>query len=231
MPFNPLPMARSFFPSLLKSSATRGRGPAGACTEKPEDAKVPSPFARRIEMLSEFWLVVGDGKPDVVTTNQNSDNISILLANGDGTFASSGFSVQAPAGPRPLVADDFNNDGKKDLAIGRGLNGIDIYLGAGNGTFSFSNRLVPGIGSFISLTAGDFNGDGKKDLAYTDGGLAVLLGNGDGTFGSVAGVAAGTLVEWAVSKDFDGDGFDDLAAANLFSNDVTISLSNGDGTF
>ena len=172
-----------------------------------------------------------DGRPDVVVTNQNTDNISILLGNGDGTFTSSGFSLQPTGLPRPLTIADFNKDGNQDLAIGRQISGIDVFLGTGTGTFSFAGRAAGSIGSFISLAAGDVNGDGKTDLVFTDGGLGVMLGNGDGTFGAVSRVTAGVVVEWAAVGDFDRDGFADIAAANLNSNDVTISLSNGNGTF
>src|SRR5258708_39523598 len=37
------------------------------------------------------WIAVGDlngdGRPDLVVVNQNSNNVSVLLSNGGGTFA------------------------------------------------------------------------------------------------------------------------------------------------
>jgi hypothetical protein len=94
----------------------------------------------------------------------------------------------------------------------------------------------------IALGVGDFNGDAILDLAtanarrtaqeaYT---VSVLLGNADGTFQpprtSVNGAAASSLKV----GDFNGDGFDDLATAdldNVDGYDVNVLLSNGDGTF
>ena len=172
-----------------------------------------------------------DGRTDLVVTVQNTDSVAVLLSNGDGSFASSSLPLQASSLPRPVTLTDFNGDGKLDLAVGRQTGGIDIFLGNGAGVFTSSGRFATNHSGFISLAPGDFNGDEKKDLAFTDGGLGILTGNGDGTLGPAVGVAAGVVVEWAVAGDFDGNGADDLAAANLFSNDVTVSLSNGDGTF
>ncbi|WP_164928756.1 FG-GAP-like repeat-containing protein [Gloeobacter violaceus] len=87
-----------------------------------------------------------------------------------------------------------------------------------------------------SVAVGDLDGDGDLDLAVADEySVSVLLGNGDGSFGSAVAfpvepnsggprtVAAG---------DFDGDGDLDLVTSNgLFSADVSVVKNNGDGTF
>jgi hypothetical protein len=78
----------------------------------------------------------------------------------------------------------------------------------------------------------DFNGDGKPDLASADG--TVMLGNGDGTFKTVAPwkststQAAGFI---AVG-DFNGDGKADLLVTyNNVCCNLYVVLGNGDGTF
>src|SRR5258708_28294916 len=57
----------------------------------------------------------GDGRLDLVVVNQNSNNVSVLLSNGSGTFAP---AVNYTAGDLPLAVaiHDFNGDGKLDLA-------------------------------------------------------------------------------------------------------------------
>ena len=58
----------------------------------------------------------GDGKPDLVTANMTSDNLGILLGNGDGTFQAPIY-LKAGGGPRFVALADFNGDGKPDAAI------------------------------------------------------------------------------------------------------------------
>lgn len=57
----------------------------------------------------------GDGKPDIVNTNHDSNTISVLLGNGNGVFQS---AVSYGAGSKSLTAaGDFNRDSKQDIII------------------------------------------------------------------------------------------------------------------
>ena len=58
----------------------------------------------------------GDGKQDLAIANFGSNNVSILLGNGAGSFgAATNFSVGGD--PALLAVGDFNGDGKQDLAV------------------------------------------------------------------------------------------------------------------
>jgi Bacterial Ig-like domain (group 3)/FG-GAP-like repeat len=87
----------------------------------------------------------------------------------------------------------------------------------------------------IAITVGDFNGDGKLDLTMVNdddnGMIAILLGNGDGTFQPPITYSTGIDPVSVAANDFNGDGKLDLAVANSNSNNVAILLGNGDGTF
>ena len=95
------------------------------------------------------------------------------------------------------------------------------------------------------LSAGDFNGDGLIDLAVANAinphqescpscgamGISVLLGNGDGTFQPSVFWTAASGTAWVSVKDMNGDGLDDIIAADWQANAVSVLLGNGDGTF
>lgn len=88
------------------------------------------------------------------------------------------------------------------------------------------------------VAAADLNGDGKPDLVSCnngDGTISVLLGKGDGTFQAAVAYNVGKWPGAVAVGDFNGDGKLDLAITDSgpagTSNQVSILLGNGDGTF
>jgi len=185
----------------------------------------------------------GDGKLDLLLLTPDFGSgamMAILLGNGDGTFQG---PVTYPVPNAPyLVLDDFNRDGKPDIAISGGILGsgqVTILINNGDGTFaSPANYSISG--NVEALGAADLNADGNLDLVVPTGGssaaISVLLGNGDGTFGNPIVYASNLLSIYGTSiavDDFNGDGKLDLALTDSAgpTNNVAIVLGNGDGTF
>jgi hypothetical protein len=84
------------------------------------------------------------------------------------------------------------------------------------------------------VAIGNLNGDGKPDLVVANLNsitVSVLLGNGDGTFGTRTDFATGSNPLSVAIGDLNGDGKSDLATASRYSNSVSVLLGNGNGTF
>ena len=190
-----------------------------------------------------------DGLPDLAETIPNLNSAVIQLGNGDGTFGVRGDVTMPSTGStaQPVVAD-FNGDGKLDVVApqyttptGAPYSGfISALLSTNTQTFETLpvETQTPDIG--INFTVdGDFNADGKNDIVMTNvngqGGFALLLGNGDGTFGQPFLAATNVVVEAIAAGDFNNDGKTDIVASTLDTSTgattLTVYLSNGDGSF
>jgi hypothetical protein len=207
--------------------------------------------------------VNGDGKPDLLVGNsfagpgygQGSGTVGVLIGRGDGTFEpAAGYDA---GGILPsIAAADVNGDGKLDvLAANWGSNSVGVLLGNGDGTFRPVVTYDSGGKVPTSVAVGDANGDGKPDLlvanwwtAYQhiqNGAVAVLMGNGDGTFRpAVLYDSGGFGASSVASADVNGDGHQDLVVANCDATGtrtcssagtghgvVGVLFGNGDGTF
>src|SRR5262249_29697516 len=114
---------------------------------------------------------------------------------------------------------------------------VSVLLGNGDGMFQAAVNFGAGVGP-RSVAVGDFNGDGVQDLAvanflffYTD--FVVLFGSGSGMLQGAGNFGAGDFPGAVAVGDLNGDGVQDLAVVNggFGSNDVSVLLGNGDGTF
>jgi hypothetical protein len=221
-------------------SVTKTFTVVGATAAESLVAAAGSPFATgtapRSVAVGDFN---GDGIPDLAMPNFGGNNVTVLLGNGSGGFspaANSPFAVGT--GPQFVAVGDFNGDGFLDLAVANETsNNVTILLGNGAGSFTASPGSPFGTGAQPHcVVVGDFNGDGIEDIAtanYGGNNLTVMLGNGSGGFTATAGspFAAGGAPYAIVVGDFNGDGMQDLAAANLNDSDVTVLLGNGAGSF
>jgi sugar lactone lactonase YvrE len=180
----------------------------------------------------------GDGRPDYAVPT-NGGPVVILIGKGDGTFINgTTLNTVPPFTPTSVVVGDFNGDGKQDLAVlsAAGIGSVNIYLGNGDGTFQAPGNypVASAVSASRLLAIGDFNRDGIQDLAATNTGLsqvAILLGNGDGSFNAPSYYPVGAQPWNVVVGDINQDGLLDLAVAADGSSSVSILVGNGDGTF
>jgi hypothetical protein len=190
--------------------------------------------------LSPYSVVAGDfngdGKPDLAVANRDSNSVSVLLGNGDGTFQAA-VNYPVDTDPRQVAVADFNGDGRLDLVTCNGAsNTVSVLLGCGNGKFKPALNFASG-GYTNTMAVADINGDGKADLVTVAEGVNspvnVLLGNGNGTFQAPQVIGTGNSLFGAAVADFNGDGRPDVVVGNATLNNpfVTVFLGNGNGTF
>jgi hypothetical protein len=192
--------------------------------------------------------VNGDGKPDIVVASLWTD-VCVLLGNGDGTFQPAVIYDSGGVEPVGVAVADVNRDGKPDLIVANfGSNTVGVLLGNGDGTFQPAVTYDAG-GDPWYVAVADVNGDGNPDLVIANiyspssSNLAVLLGNGDGTFQAPVTYGSGAWDPMSIAvADVNGDKKLDLVVANCESSSglscgqpseglVGVLLGNGDGTF
>lgn len=201
-----------------------------------------------------YDLFFGDGRSPRLFHNQGSG------PDGRVTFvditAAAGLPTEAPSGNVGLFAD-LDNDGDKDLMLGRFVTGSQLFRNDGpgeDGIVRFTEVTADanlGRGFVVVAGAADYDNDGDLDLylgRYLDPrknlpttlfytrngeGNSLLRNDGNLTFTDVtedAGVAEGGLTLGVAWADYDEDGDSDLYVANDFGRNALLRNEGPDAT-
>ena len=139
----------------------------------------------------------GDGNLDLAVTNDDTDDVSVLWGNGDGTFTPNATTLSVGnalfESPVAIAIADIDGDGNLDIVTANDIaDTVTVLLSKGKGLRTFYDAKESPVGlssetpmSPEAIAVGNFNGDGKLDVVtanLSDDSVTVLLGNGDGTF-------------------------------------------------
>jgi len=184
----------------------------------------------------------GDGRPDLVVANDQSNTVSVLLNTMSAGATAPSFAPQITftvgAYPFSVAVGDFNGDGRPDLAVANstGAGTASVLLNAtpaGATAPAFAVQQTFAVGNDpVSVAVGDFNGDGRPDLAVAnanDGTASVLLnttptGAGTPAFAAQQTFNVGAYPTSLAVGDFNGDGRPDLAVSNSNGYAGTMSV-------
>jgi len=199
--------------------------------------------------------VDGDGDLDFLGINTVEGILLVFQNAGDGRFMKP-ISRPIPFYPveggwASLWVSDLDGDDDPDLAMSTGGVETDfkpmfwVQFSRGDGTFSDPDTYSlkkPG-----SVTGADLDGDGDVDLLVRSiepglfgpegpgqpppDAVYVLRNDGSGGFGDIRPYPIGSRPADIVAADLEGDGDLDLAATNVYSDQISFLLNRGDGTF
>jgi hypothetical protein len=148
--------------------------------------------------------------------------------------------------PYFVTTGDFNGDGRDDIAVTSQNalpNGgtVSTFLSQGDGTFLLEQTVpLPRASADFpdAITAGLVDANGTVDLVVANlltRNVTILKNTGvagSGRFEIDQSLSIGGIAPSSVQLgDLDGDGDNEIVTTNLLSNDVSILVNNGDGTF
>jgi len=184
-----------------------------------------------------------DGKPDIITSNQGSNTVSVLINTTSTGASGASFLTKSDiaAGSRPytVTTADVNDDGKPDIiSANLGSNTVSVLLnttstGASAPTFADSYNLPTGSGPYSVVTS-DIDGNGKPDIVVTnlfDNTVSVLLNSTSKGAVSLSFAAqsvfatAGNSPYSVATADINSDGQQDIIIVNIAKNTVSVLLN------
>lgn len=181
-----------------------------------------------------------DGKPDAVFLYQSCDWADFFLGKRDGSFLFK-MTETGVAGYEPFLID-LNRDGHLDMVSAGEARGTSFCISKGTGGGSFADPDFTRIDSidYPSLeSVGDFDNDGILDLIIAsgaaNGGQYLLRGKINPFNPSRYEVESPTYLDdgngSAVSGDFNGDSYLDVAVSSFYEAKVVIHTGDGHGLF
>ncbi len=181
----------------------------------------------------------GDGKLDLAVANYNSATVSIFMntcTNGTISFSPK-VDFTTNSGPSNIISNDFDGDGKTDIATANGAStSISILRNNGAlGIISFAPKVdfTTGTVPYV-LSSGDIDGDGKVDIAvanHNSNSVSIYRNtcvSGTISFAPKVDFTTSTQPRGITIGDIDQDGKLDVAITNYGSNSLSIlrNLSN-----
>ncbi|CAF1443700.1 unnamed protein product, partial [Adineta ricciae] len=171
-----------------------------------------------------FWFSV------LLLTNRSSAQ-SLPKFTNQTTYSAGNF-------PYSVKTSDLNGDNTPDIVVANyGSSNVGVFLNMGNGTLANQTTYSTSPGSAPhAVSVADINLDSKPDIIVADsnlGSINILYNLGEGIVGnrSTYSTGSGSVPSSVYVADVNLDSKPDIIVADYGSNDVSILLNVGNGTF
>jgi len=164
---------------------------------------------------------------DIAVANYGTNNVGILLGNGNGTFANQTTYLLHSASPYSIGVGDFNRDHQLDIVVtNKGINNVGLLQGRGDGTFTQATMYSTGSSSSISVAVADFNNDNLLDITIINNdtnNIGILFSYND-DFSNQRTYSTGTGPFSVAVCDFNNEAQLDIVVTNYFGNNIGVLL-------
>ncbi|WP_439507045.1 beta strand repeat-containing protein, partial [Sediminibacterium sp.] len=222
--------------SVFRNTSTSGSIGSGSFAAKVDFTTGDRPQSLAIGDLD------GDGKPDLVIANLNSNTVSVFRNTASsGSINTNSFAAKVDfttgVGSRSVAIGDLDGDGKPDLAVANvSSNTVSVFRNTATSgsinTNSFAAKVDFITGSSPqSVAIGDLDGDGKHDLAVINSSSnTVSIFRNTATSGSIEAGSFTAKVDFTTGSaphsvtlgDINGDSKLDLTVTNFGSNTISV---------
>ncbi|MEM7260737.1 MAG: FG-GAP-like repeat-containing protein [Planctomycetota bacterium] len=176
-----------------------------------------------------------DGDVDLAVANLSLGEIQFCAGDGLGSFAPP-TTVATMADASFVITLDLNQDQHLDLVVTSGSeSSFGLFFGDGNGGFSIYQLVDIGVDDALwDIAARDVNGDQILDLILPCPNLDLVVVYQGSPFGGVQDptmLVVGDSPQSTVVCDVNGDGYRDVASANMASGELCVNIGDGSGGF
>jgi hypothetical protein len=156
-----------------------------------------------------------DGYFDIAVANFSFATLTVVLGQGDGTFAVG--TTTAIGSSTMMYGGDFDGDTDLDIIATRNQTG-EVIFAFNNGSGGFDSTIVMAVGLWpLAAWCGDLDGDDDIDAMvsnYASGDLSLYMNLGGGVFQSQRTFDVTESGSFVWFHDLDGDGDLDVSAVD-----------------